>query len=215
MTDKSTEAAATTAKQIAAASQQEPELTMDDVAVCYKILTGLDPEEIVAEQRDELQNHRELQRIHNTKTSGTLMRRAVAIANAIDDYKERIIEEDAERVEAYVYGETQYCPDRGDLFRMLTQYGLLFAEVPRGWAQITFGGEDFQNPIYTEVLSPRIQWELDGMIKDAKKLGNVKRVQVVAFKDSPYCFVTFTKNTNVKYICYARRDWKEIEPVAA
>jgi hypothetical protein len=214
MANKSTEAAAAVAKQIAAASQ-EHELTMDDVAVCYKVLTGLDPDDIVAEQRNELQNHKELVRIHNTHTSGTLMRRAVAIANEIEAYKEQIIEEDAERVEAYVYGETQYCPDRGDLFQMLTQYGLLFAEVPRGWAQITFGGEDFQNPINTEELSPRIQYELDGMIKDAKKLGNVKKIQVVAFKDSPYCFVTFTKNTNVKYICYARRDWKEIEPVAA
>lgn len=212
-TTTKTEERASTAKQIARSSQEETK-SIDDIAICYKVLTGLDPDDIVVENGTSLHGHPELQRMRVNKTTYKLINHAVHLGCLIDDYKEQVICEDAERVVAYVNGELNFCPDRAELMRMLDQYGIVLKKCPcDAWAEMTFGGPGFEKFFDSDQLGSRINSHLRRIERDANKLERVAKIQIMGFSGSPYVFLLWTDTNNVRYICYARKDWGDVHPV--
>lgn len=214
MTRLETEERASTAKQIARASQ-EAEYTMDDFAVCYKVLTGIDPENIVGENGTRLQGHPELQRVHISATSDALIRHANELAARIDARIDAIVEEDAELVLAYVNGETNYCPDHAELIAALTQYGIVLRKCarPKTWREMTFGGEGFKKFFDSDALGNRVTSYLKRIERDMDKRDKVKQLQFVRFAGQPHVFVLWTNARGARFIVYARADWAPVQPV--
>jgi len=211
MTERNSERAST-AKQIARSSETEP--SINDCAVCYRVITGLDPEGIIADNGNALNGHPELQRLRISTTTHKLLSHAVDLARMIDDYKEQIIDEDAERVKAYVNGDTQYCPDRAQLMMVLNQFGIVLSKAPKGaWKEIMYGGADFDLFFDRDKLGSRIQNHLKRVERDADKIEKVKKVQFVGFDGNPLVFLVWTDTRNVRYIAYARKDWAPVSPV--
>lgn len=215
MTRPETEERASTAKQIARASQ-ETKYTMDDFAVCYKVLTGLDPEDIVDENGAKLQGHPELLRVHIGGTSDALIRHANELASRIDARIDEIIEEDTELVLSYVNGETNYCPDHSDLMSVLHQYGIVFRKGPRPktWREMTYGGDGFEKFFDRDALGSKVTSYLKRIERDMDKRDNVKQFQFVRFAGQPHVFVLWTNARGVRFIVYARADWAPVQPVS-
>jgi hypothetical protein len=213
MTLEKNEDCAPTAKQIAQSSKK-PETTIDDIAVCYKVLTGLDPESIIADRGTAIHGHSELMRVKISKTTHKLLNHAVELRTLIDEYKEQIIDEDAERVMAYVNGDTQYCPDRAQLMMVLNQYAVVLSKAPKNsWKEIMYGGADFEQFFNRKELGSRIEYHLKRIERDADKIEKVRKIQFVGFSNSPIVFLLWTDKRNVRFIAYARKDWAPISPV--
>ena len=213
-TTAKTEERASTAKQIARSSQED-QLTMDDIAVCYKILTGIDPEDIIDANQDRLDGHPELQRIRISRTTDTLIRHAVKLSNLILEYRDQIIDEDAELVMSFVNGDTNFCPDHSQLMSVLSQYGIVLRKGKRKgtWIETTYGGLDFERFFDKKSFSKTITQHIRCIEKDADKMEHVRKIHLVEFARSPYVFCLWTDKHNVRYISYARYDWGKVRPL--
>lgn len=214
MTTTKTEERASTAKQIARSSQDQ-HLTMDDLVICYKVLTGIDPETIINDHQDKLLGHPQLQRIHISRTTDMLIRHAVTFANLVEERRDQIIDEDAELVMAFCNGETNFCPDRSELMSVLSQYGVVLRKCAREktWREMTYGGTDFSKFFDRDELGQAISSEIRRTERDADKSDLVRKIQFVEFSKSPLVFLTWTDNRGVRYIAYAAKDWQKVEPL--
>lgn len=205
-----TEGRAPTAKQDA----RPEELTMDDIAICYKVLTDSDPDSIIEHNNDNLLYHPDLQRIHISRTTSALIKHAVSLAHLIEERRDQIIAEDAELVMRFCEGQTNYCPDRSELMGMLSQYGIVLRKLWRekAWAQKTYGGPEFETYFNSEDLGQRIISYINRIKRDADKMDIVRKIQFVEFSKSPLIFLVWTDVNDAKYIAYANKDWSPVLP---